>query len=71
MVGEIAILGQSGLDYAASEEKYTLESIPGETLSGLQLMYLMYGGFKDIIPALGTGMDLAEPYETAVKMYES
>jgi hypothetical protein len=37
----------------------------------LQLMCRVYVGFKDINPALDTGMDLAEPYETALKMYES
>ena len=69
VVGEIACLVRSGLDYSSAEKKYTLESVPGEEFSGLQLMCLMYVGFKDINPALDTGMDLAEPYETALKMY--
>ena len=55
---EIAILGQSGLDYASSEQKYRLASLPGETFSGLQLMRLMYVGFKDIQPTLDVGMAL-------------
>ena len=30
VVGEIALLGQSGLDYASAEKKYTLQSLPAE-----------------------------------------
>ena len=71
VVGEIALLGQTGLDYASAEKQYRLQSLPGEEFSGLQLMCLMYVGFKDINPALDMGMDLVEPYETALKMYES
>jgi hypothetical protein len=36
VVSEIAILGQSGLDYAVPEQKYRLTSLPGESFSGLQ-----------------------------------
>ena len=69
-MGEIALLGQSGLDYSSAEKQYALQSLPGEEFSGLQLMCLMYVGFKDINPALDTGLDLAEPYQTALKMHE-
>lgn len=70
IVGEIAVLGQSGLDYATPDKKYTLQSLPGEEFSGLQLMCLMYVGFKDVNPALDVGMDLEAPYTTALKMHE-
>ena len=69
VVSEIAILGQSGLDYASSEQKYRLVSLPGESFSGLQLMCLMYVGFKDIEPTLDVGMDLSEPYQMALQLY--
>jgi len=69
IVSEIAILGQSGLDYASSEQKYRLVAVPGETFSGLQLMCLMYVGFKDIQPTVDVGMDLREPYEMALKLH--
>ena len=69
IVSEIAILGQSGLDYASSEQKYRLASLPGESFSGLQLMCLMYVGFKDIQPTLDVGMDLSEPYQMALQLY--
>ena len=70
IVGEIAIVGESGLDYASSDKKYTLASIPGKSFSGLQLMCLMYVGFKDVNPTLDLGMDLADSYEIALKLHE-
>jgi hypothetical protein len=69
VVSEIAIILQSGLDYASSEQKYRLASLPGETFSGLQLMCMMYVGFKDIQPTMDVGMDLSEPYLTALQLY--
>ena len=65
VVGEIALLGGLRVD---GEAIRMLQSLPDEDISGLQLMCLMDVGFKDINPALDTGMDLAEPYETALKM---
>jgi len=67
---EIAILGQNGLDYADSEAKYTLRSIPGKNFSGLQLMCLMYAGFKRIAPELDQGLDLHEPFLTALELFQ-
>jgi hypothetical protein len=69
IVGEIALLGARGLDYSSSDKKYTLNSLPGEQFSGLELMCLMYVGFKDIEPTLDIGVDLSRPYEMALKMY--
>ncbi len=51
------------------QQKYRLVAVPGETFSGLQLMCLMYVGFKDIQPTVDVGMDLREPYEMALKLH--
>lgn len=67
---EIGLVGRSGLDYSAPEPKYSLRSIPGENFSGLQLMCLMYAGFKRIEPNLDTGMDLHEPFIAALALFE-
>ncbi len=67
---EIGMLGRSGLDYASSEKKYTLRTIPGETFSGLQLMCLMHAGFKRIAPEQDSGMDLDDPFLTALQLFE-
>jgi hypothetical protein len=62
---EVARLGESGLDYANPEKKYTLSAYPGESFSGLQLMCLMYAGFKRIAPEENTEMVLNEPWNTS------
>ena len=66
---EVARLGESGLDYANPEKKYTLSAYPGESFSGLQLMCLIYAGFKRIAPDQDTGMDLNEPWITALELF--
>jgi hypothetical protein len=43
---EVARLGESGLDYANAEKKYTPSAYPGDSSSGLQLICLMYAGFS-------------------------
>ena len=68
---EVARLGDSGLDYANPEKKYTLSAYPGESFSGLQLMCLMYAGFKRIAPEQDTGMDLNEPWITALELFNA
>ena len=66
---EIAVMGMSGLDYASSETKYRLNSIPDEHFSGLALMCLMHAGLRAVDPTLNTGMDLEEPYRAAKAIY--
>jgi tetratricopeptide (TPR) repeat protein len=66
---EVARLGESGLDYSSPEPKYRLTAYPCETFSGLQLMCIMYAGFKRIAPDQDTGMDLNEPWLTALGLF--
>src|SRR5207253_1082612 len=68
---EIALLGRNGLDYASPDEKYELRSIPDQKFSGLHLMCLMYAGFKRDVPEHDVGMDLNDPFLTALVLYES
>ena len=68
---EIALLGQQGLNYASAEKKYRLKSLPDEDFSGLQLICLMYAGFKRIAPEQDTGMDLNEPFLQALSLYRT
>ncbi len=68
---EIALLGRNGLDYASPDEKYELRSIPDRKFSGLHLMCLMYASFKRAAPEHDVGMDLNEPFLTALQLYES
>lgn len=71
ITSEIALLGRSGLDYASSEHKYTLRSLPGERFSGLGLMCLMHVGLQRIDPSVDSGMPFAEEYSRAVEIYRS
>ncbi len=67
---EIGLLGNSGLNYASPDQKYTLSNCPGEKFSGLQLMCLMYAGFSRFAPEQNLGMDLEEPFRTALQLYD-
>lgn len=66
---EVAIVGQNGLDYSDPEAKYMLRSLPGEHFSGLQMMCLMFAGFKRIAPDVDPGMDLHVPFLTAIELF--
>jgi Tfp pilus assembly protein PilF len=70
IAGEIALLGQTGIDYTKADRRYSLQSIPGEQFSGLQLMCLMYVGFQKIDPSMNVGMDLKDAYEMALKLHK-
>ena len=67
---EIALLGRNGLDYASPDEKYELRSLPDRKFSGLHLMCLMYAGFKRVAPEHDVGMDLDDPFLTALQLHE-
>lgn len=66
---EIALLGREGLDYASSEKKYRLRSLPDEAFSGLHLMCLMFAGFKRIAPGDDPQIDLEEPFLAALEEF--
>ncbi|MGB8646393.1 MAG: tetratricopeptide repeat protein, partial [Anaerolineae bacterium] len=66
---EIAVIGQEGIDYADSDKKYHLNSIPGEAFSGLQLLCMMFVAFKRIDPTVDQHLDLEEPYQIALQMH--
>ena len=67
---EIALLGQSGIDYGNPEQQYTLLALRGRSFSGLQLLALTYVGFRQARPELtDLGIDLSGPYEAALKLF--
>jgi len=68
---EIALLGRNGLDYAAPDEKYELRALPDRKFSGLHLMCLMYAGFKRVAPEHDLGMDLIDPFLTALQLHQA
>ncbi|MEO5753182.1 MAG: hypothetical protein ABIR38_00555 [Chthoniobacterales bacterium] len=56
---------------STAKKKYQLETLPGETFSGLQLMCLMHAGFKRLSPELDTGMELEAPFLQALELFNS
>lgn len=67
---EIALLGRNGLDYSAPDEKYELRTLPERKFSGLHLMCLMFAGFKRVAPEQDVGMDLNDPFLTALQIHQ-
>ncbi|VVB63112.1 Uncharacterised protein [uncultured archaeon] len=59
---EIGMLGQYGLDINDPKETHVLRALPGRTLSALQLVCIMYAGFKRIEPGMDIGVDLGEEW---------
>ena len=51
----------------APKGKYT----SGKSFSGLQLMCLMYAGFKRIAPDQDTGMDFNKSLTTALELFDA
>jgi hypothetical protein len=69
IVFEIAMLGTRGFEINDSARNYRLRSAPGE-FSGLQLVSLMYVGFKQFAPDQSVGFDLAKEYAAAKSLFE-
>ena len=67
ITSEIAILGMNGLDINDPTQKYTLRSLPGN-FSGLELLALMYTGFKKTDPGVDAGIDFGKEYDAAVSI---
>jgi len=63
-------MGQEGIDYSSPENRYHLKSLPGQAMSGLQLMCLMYAGFKQVAPDMDSGMDLEKEYQQALGIWK-
>lgn len=71
VVFEIAALGQGGLAVNEPAREYALKSLPGRQFSGLQLVAMMYVGFKGIDPSTDVGFDLSKEYEQALAMHQA
>ena len=69
VASEIGILGMKGIDCVTPDKIYTLNSLPGEQFDGLQLLCLMYVGFKIVEPTLDTKLDFEKDYNLALDAY--
>ena len=68
---EIAMVGRDGIDYSDPDRRFHLASLPEEEFSGLQLLALMYVGFRRVTPQHDTGLDFAELYAAALQLFEA
>lgn len=74
LVMEAALAGQSGINFTDPTPSYSLKSLPGENLSGLEIMCLLYSGLKQLSPLMPDseiGMDLSAEYRTAKELRAS
>ena len=60
--------GQYCLDINDPKEIHVLRSLPGRTFSALELLCIMYAGFKRIEPGIDIGVDLGEEWEMAERL---
>jgi tetratricopeptide (TPR) repeat protein len=67
---EIGLLGRQGFEINDPTKKYTLRTLPGE-FTALQLVSMMYAGFKQFEPSLDLGMDFSVEYDLALEMVKS
>jgi hypothetical protein len=65
---EIGMLGQYGLDINDPRSSHVLRSLPGRAISALQLICIMYAGFKRIEPGMDIGVDLGEEWGMAERL---
>jgi hypothetical protein len=67
---EIGLLGTTGIDFTKPDRRYSLKSLPNEQFSGLQLLALLYVGFKRIDGSVDTGLDFADAYKAALTLFK-
>ena len=65
---EIGILGKYGLDINDPQETHVLRALPGRVFSALELVCIMYAGFKRIEPGMDIGVDLGEEWGMAERL---
>ena len=66
---EIGMLGTKGFEINDSAQQYQLRSMPGK-FSGLQMVSIMYVGFKRIAPECAASFDLSAEYAVALDMFK-
>jgi len=65
IIFEIGMLGKYGLDINDPQETHILRALPGRVISALQLICIMYAGFKSIEPGMDIGVDLSQFISTS------
>jgi tetratricopeptide (TPR) repeat protein len=66
---EVGMLGTKGFEVNDPDQQYQLQSMPGK-FSGLQMVCIMYVGFKRIAPEYAASFDLSNEYAVALEMFK-
>jgi tetratricopeptide (TPR) repeat protein len=69
IVFEIGMLGTKGFEVNDTTQQYQLQSMPGK-FSGMQMVCIMYVGFKRIAPEYAASFDLSNEYAVAKELFE-
>lgn len=69
MAAHAALRGSEGISYHDRDAKYQLAGYPGEPLSGLHFMSVLYVLIKATAPDLEPGINLQAPYAMARQMF--
>lgn len=70
IVAEIGLLGRTGFDLHDATPKYKLKALSGD-FTGLQLVAMMFVGFKQIEPGMNIGFDLQNEFELAQRIFRA
>ena len=65
---KVGLQVQYGLDINDPKETHVLRSLSGRTFSALELLCIMYAGFKRIEPGIDIRVDLGEEWEMAERL---
>jgi tetratricopeptide (TPR) repeat protein len=66
---EVGMIGTKGFDINDTTQKYQLQSMPG-TFSNLEMVCIMYVGFRRIAPEFAASFDLSNEYDAAMEVFE-
>jgi tetratricopeptide (TPR) repeat protein len=66
---EVSMLGTKGFEINDPAQKYQLQSMPGK-FSGMQMVCIMYVGFKRIAPECADSFELANEYAVALELFK-
>ena len=66
---EVGMLGTKGFEINDPAQQYQLRSMPGK-FSGMQMVCIMYVGFKRIAPECAASFDLSNEYAVALEMFK-
>ena len=65
---EVGMIGTKGFDINDTTQKYQLQSMPG-TFSNLEMVCIMYVGFRRIAPEFAASFDLSNEYDAAMEVF--